>query len=1731
MAPMQIVAVWPGHASVAAMVGSSNASERTSNVPAKLPPDPTSRLKPNRTLPKMDHAPGLHFSDSPSDAEVSSIHVFREPLLPMGARTLASENRAFADAIIAYTRKGDPEQTDDLTNFLNQYPGSSWRPSLLANLGAVWRSTGYWSKALDAWEEAWPLLAHETDPRKSALADYVLGELAQLNARLGRADRLEVLFGEIDGRDVRGAATEKVAAAKQGLALMRTRPQDAFRCGPMALKQILFTSKRATSENEKTIVDSASAERGISLVEVRKLAAELGMNYQMAKRAPGAKIIVPVVINWRVGHYAALTGQRNGKFVAQDPTFRDQAFLSQQAIDQEQSGYYLVPAGELPTGWQPVSENEGKKVWGKGNAGANSEPPPPCVAPSVKCATGDCTSAGMADYNVDSARVSLTITDTPVSYTPPLGPPIKFTVSYQQREVAPVQTPTYSNLGNKWSFDWISYLVIDPANEAADATAYGPGGGTLHYNDFNSGTQSYATQRETQVSLVKTGVNQYEKRFPDGSKQVFALSDGAPVARKLFMTQSIDPLGNAVGYTYDGSFRLVAVTDALGQITTLAYELTSDPLKVTKVTDPFGRQAILEYNATGQLWKITDSIGLVSEFTYGTGDFINKLTTPYGDTVFAMGESGAYYRWLEITDPQGAKERIEYNNNVSAIPFSEPSAVVPPASSIATFNQYINYRNTFYWDKKAMAEAPGDYTRARITHWLHTEDINVASDIPESSKLPFENRVWNNYPGQTWPAGTENSTSNKPSKVARVLDDGTTQLYQYEYNSFGKPTKMTDPLGRVTTYVYASNGVDLLTVYQRNPAGGSLDPEGQNADKIAAYTYNAQHEPLTATDASGKTTIYTYYANGQVRRITNAKNEKTTFAYNSSGYLQSITGPVAGAVTQFTYDGFGRLRTTTDSAGYTVTTDYDAISGDPTKTMDRVAKVTYPDGTYEEITYDRLDPEWTRDRLGRWSRKFYDPLRRLIVAQDPLYRITIYDWCNCGSLEGITDPNQNTTSWVRDIQGRVTDKIYSDLSSMHYTYENTTSRLKSTTDAKGQSTNYSYFLDNNLQQVSYTNAQVATPTVSYTCDANYNRLVTMTDGTGLTTYGYNPIAVPPALGAGRLASVDGPLATDTITYSYDELGRAISRSINGAANAASVGYDALGRMQTATNPLGVFTYSYVNTTNRIDHVDVPGGQKTQYAYFDNLGDQRLKQIKNLNPAAGIISQLDYLYSPVGDITSWTVRQGGAATAANYALGYDAADQLRNAMLKRVQDGTVLKQYDYDYDNAGNRLTEQNGSAVTTSGFNDLNQLTSQSGGGKMHFRGTVSEPSTVTVGGNTASVDATGVFDGVANVSVGSNTVPVVATDASGNSKTNNYQITVSGNPKTLSYDLDGNLISDGTKTYEWDAANRLVAINYTGTSNRSEFTFDGLSRRVKIVEKTDATINSTKKFVWDGMTLAEERNNSNKVTRKHYPQGVQFLSYNPNTTTSYYYLRDHLGSIREMTDSTGAIKARYDYDPWGNRTKLSGSLDADFGFTGHYYHAQSNLHLATYRAYDSTVGRWINRDPIGEDGGLNLYQYVFSSPIVLLDPEGLAALMRCIRCKENGIMICRYEVNGRTGLGFDANTAGTDGGGPIPAGRYLVLPKPTGPPENQIAADGITYRKGTPSVTSPGEPPGVVTNGGPRRGGIRIHGPGPSLGCVACAPGQQTPGSPSSVENMMNTHGLELQITDVCCNGKMPAF
>jgi RHS repeat-associated protein len=160
---------------------------------------------------------------------------------------------------------------------------------------------------------------------------------------------------------------------------------------------------------------------------------------------------------------------------------------------------------------------------------------------------------------------------------------------------------------------------------------------------------------------------------------------------------------------------------------------------------------------------------------------------------------------------------------------------------------------------------------------------------------------------------------------------------------------------------------------------------------------------------------------------------------------------------------------------------------------------------------------------------------------------------------------------------------------------------------------------------------------------------------------------------------------------------------------------------------------------------------------------------------------------------------------------------------------------------------------------------------------------------------------------------------------------------------------------------------------------------------------------VWaDGAQPAEERDGANAVLRRFYGEGEQVPGA-VGPSDRLFYAKDHLGSVREVTDGAGVLRARYDYDFWGNRTRLSGDVETAVGYTGHHHHAKSGLVLTWYRAYDPDTGRWLSRDPIAEEGGLNLYGYVGNDPGNLWDPLGLQDFLNA-------------QGNAKSGCGVDVS-------------------------------------------------------------------------------------------------------------------
>jgi RHS repeat-associated protein len=151
------------------------------------------------------------------------------------------------------------------------------------------------------------------------------------------------------------------------------------------------------------------------------------------------------------------------------------------------------------------------------------------------------------------------------------------------------------------------------------------------------------------------------------------------------------------------------------------------------------------------------------------------------------------------------------------------------------------------------------------------------------------------------------------------------------------------------------------------------------------------------------------------------------------------------------------------------------------------------------------------------------------------------------------------------------------------------------------------------------------------------------------------------------------------------------------------------------------------------------------------------------------------------------------------------------------------------------------------------------------------------------------------------------------------------------------------------------------------------------------------------------------------------------------YYSVDHLGSVRMLTDSTGAVRAGYNYDAYGQATKLGGDRESDFGFTGFHRHERSGLNFTLNRAYDPALGRWISRDPL-EDAellpeGPNLHAYVANNPGSNIDPDGLIIANVVAGLAGGGIdLVWQLALNGgrwkciswsSVGIGAAASAAG----------------------------------------------------------------------------------------------------------------
>jgi len=392
------------------------------------------------------------------------------------------------------------------------------------------------------------------------------------------------------------------------------------------------------------------------------------------------------------------------------------------------------------------------------------------------------------------------------------------------------------------------------------------------------------------------------------------------------------------------------------------------------------------------------------------------------------------------------------------------------------------------------------------------------------------------------------------------------------------------------------------------------------------------------------------------------------------------------------------------------------------------------------------------------------------------------------------------------------------------------------------------------------------------------------------------------------------------------------------------------------------------------------------------------------------------------------RRVRAKLADHSAWNYQYDDRNQVVSGKRVWwDTTPVagQQFEYAYDQIGNRTAtkvggDTNGMNLRLANYtnNMLDQITGRAVPGYADVIGAATATAT-NVSVNGQPVDCRRVEYYWKQLAVSNGTGP--RWQGVTNSATlSNQTATVSGDllvppaGQTFAYDADGNLTNDTVWAYSWHGENRLKSMEVLASAAASgvprvrlEFGYDWQGRRVSKAVLTNwngsiyQTTNLTR-FLYDGWRPVAELAGDNALVRS-YAWGldlsgtiedaggigglVEILDYSTWPPGRHFTVFDGNGNIVALVQSDGTVSARYEYGPFGEPIRETGTFARSnpFRWSTKYWDPESDLVYYGYRYYSPSLGRWISRDPIEEDAGLSVYGYARNSTVSSYDPLGLA--------------------------------------------------------------------------------------------------------------------------------------------------
>lgn len=771
-----------------------------------------------------------------------------------------------------------------------------------------------------------------------------------------------------------------------------------------------------------------------------------------------------------------------------------------------------------------------------------------------------------------------------------------------------------------------------------------------------------------------------------------------------------------------------------------------------------------------------------------------------------------------------------------------------------------------------------------------------------------------------------------------------------------------------TTFPDASTVIQTMTNGRvgsvvRKDSSGAVVGEQQSS---YADPYNRLTSTSERVNGALVATSYTYTADDQIATVTTPDPDGA--------------GPQVAQVATYFYDAVGRQWKTVLPDGTEVYTSY------------------FPDGQVKEQSGSRTYPTaYTYDAQGR--------IKTLKTRQ--------------GGATWAAATGVATTTWTYDpLSGLLANKRYTDANGPDYTYTPggrlfTREWARAVGAARLKST-YGYTNAGELETQTYNDG--ITPPVTYTYD-RAGRPETATDGPGTRTFTWRD---------------DGQLDLEThgagsfsglkVDPEYDTLARRNGVAVvNGATSlhAVTFGYDEASRLKTVTQGAFSAVYGRETMSDRIQTITHKNG--TADVAVTSRGVDNLGRLTSIGTVRGEVTarSFGYGYNAANQRTGVTWEDG-----SKWAFGYDTLGQVTSGARRWADDSLVAgQQFGYEFDSIGNRATATRNGRTATYTPDTLNQYDQKTVPGFVDVTGEATASANVTVNNEPTSRKGTYFYkeeiaiNTAAPVLAELKTVAVKSNaDAQGRDavlEATKYAF-IPQTPEVFVHDDDGNLTEDGQFIYTWDGENRLikvetkpaaVAVGAKKVKQEAEFDHRNLRVRVKLSEWISGawSVKSDLRMVYDGWTVLAELRPDNTIERANTwgldlsgseqgaggVGGALFVSIPDGATrTAAIPLYDGNGNITGLLNaSTGITEALYEYGPFGETLRETGRLASANVLRWSTKREDSAVGLMHYelRDYKVSTGRWVSRDPIGEEGGLAVYQQSWNNPISWYDSAGLA--------------------------------------------------------------------------------------------------------------------------------------------------